>query len=204
MTPSLSLFNHLLNQHPDLCRQLAPHAGRRVALVLGPVSVSGVITDTGWLAESACEPEATVRVRALAALQAQWLRKSPGFDDLVFEGDSRLAEVLAQVLGQLRWEPADDLSRLFGDVVAHRIETGIQSATDLQAQIFGRSLENWLEYWREESPLLARKSDVEQYMKAVDRLRDDSERLEKRLARLEATRLAAGLNRECRAEAGGQ
>jgi ubiquinone biosynthesis protein UbiJ len=42
------------------------------------------------------------------------------------------------------------------------------------------------EYLREETRDLARKIDVEEWMEAVDSLRDDVERLEARLRRLEA------------------
>ena len=40
------------------------------------------------------------------------------------------------------------------------------------------------EYWQEESPLIAKKRHVEDFVKKVDVLRDDVERLEKRLAKL--------------------
>jgi ubiquinone biosynthesis protein UbiJ len=203
MRAPLALFNHVLNQHPALCAALAVHAGRRVALSLGPVELAGVVTPQGWLAETSGMPEASISVRPWAALQAQWSGQAPGFDDLSFAGDAALAESVAQVLGQLRWEPADDLARLFGDTVAHRIERGVQAAVGFKGQIAWRIVESWVEHWRDESPLLARKLDIEHYMTAVDSLRDDSERLEKRIERLEAG-TSSVLNQRSRVEAGGQ
>ena len=182
MPVSTAILNHLLNQHPDVRAELAAHAGRRVALVLPPFTVSAVVTEEGWLAASEGEAEATVRVSAVAALLAQTSAQAPAFDALALDGDRVLARAWAGLLGRLRWQPADDLSRLVGDVAANRIERAFSGAIGLKGQIAWRLLESWLEHWREEQPILARSADVEQFVQSVDTLRDDTERLAKRLA----------------------
>jgi ubiquinone biosynthesis protein UbiJ len=40
------------------------------------------------------------------------------------------------------------------------------------------------EYWQEENPLIAKKRHVVAFVKDVDQLRDDVERLEKRIEKL--------------------
>jgi ubiquinone biosynthesis protein UbiJ len=60
----------------------------------------------------------------------------------------------------------------------------------------GRTLQRWgeqaventgrafAEYWTEEQPLIAGARDLEEFGRAVDQLRDDAARLEKRLENL--------------------
>lgn len=184
----IALFNHLLAQQPEVRAGLAALAGRRVALEIAPLRVSGVLTEAGWLAESTGMPEATLRVAPLAALAAQLTGRAPGFDALALEGDRQLAQAFAHEAGRLRWLPVEDLSRLVGDAAAHRIEGAVRRVAGLKGEIVWRLADNWLDHVREEAPLLARARDIQHFTSAVDALRDDVERFEKRLRRLETAR----------------
>ena len=155
-----------------------------MALVSEPFSLRGVVTAEGWLAGCQGEPEATVRVRMAAALLARLSGRAPTFDDLTLDGDMALAQSVGRLLGRLRWVPADDLSRVFGDVAAHRIDSLVRSTVGLE-DLPGVCWKSWIEYWREETQVLAKKTDVEHLMTVIDTLRDDTERFEKRLLRLE-------------------
>jgi ubiquinone biosynthesis protein UbiJ len=186
MDLAVALFNHLLAQQPEVRVGLAALAGRRVALSIAPFAVAGVLTEDGWLAASPGEPEATLAVAPLAALAAQLSGRAPGFDSLTLSGDRELAQGFAHLAAQLRWLPVEDVARLCGDVAANRIEGAVRRIAGVKGAIVWRLADNWLEHLREESPLLARSRDVQQFTTAVDTLRDDVERLEKRLRRLEA------------------
>lgn len=183
--PALAFFNHVLNQHPVVRAELAQFAGRRVALSLPPLTLSGVVTDDGCLAYSVGEPEATVRVKPVAALLAQ-AGRTPSFSDLDLLGDVALAQCFGRLVGRLRWFPVEDLSDWVGDIAAHRIEGWVRRAVGFKGAVAMRTLDSGIEYLRDEAPLMAHKRDVKQFVEAVDILRDDVARLEKRLARLEA------------------
>ena len=43
----------------------------------------------------------------------------------------------------------------------------------IKGEIGGRLLETWVEHLREEAPLLAKKTDVEAFVSAVDTLREE-------------------------------
>lgn len=187
MFATLALFNHLLGQHPAVRAELAGLAGRRVALELPPVTISGVVTDDGWLAATTGEPECRVRVSPAAALAAQCAGRAPAFADLAFAGDIDLAQRFARLTGRLRWLPVEDLSRLVGDVAAARLDAVAQRALAGGRDSAARLADSLVEYWRDEVPLLASRQDVEAFVTAVDALRDDAERLEKRLVRLESS-----------------
>ena len=55
------------------------------------------------------------------------------------------------------------------------------------------------EYWQEEQPMLAKKRHVQRFVSEVDVLRDDTERLAKRIEKLEA-KLASTSSTESRSD----
>jgi ubiquinone biosynthesis accessory factor UbiJ len=76
------------------------------------------------------------------------------------------------------------LSYIIGDAPAHELSkfgrktvAGVKKQTLNVAGMF-------TEYWQEERPLIAKKRHVMQFVQEVDTLRDDTERLEKRLDKL--------------------
>jgi ubiquinone biosynthesis protein UbiJ len=86
----------------------------------------------------------------------------------------------------LRWDVEEDLSRVFGDVAAHRL-TGSAQAMAQWAKMSGENLmRSFSEYWTEERPAVAAANDLAGFAADVDRLRDDLARLEKRISKLAA------------------
>lgn len=185
MRIQIAVFNHLLNQQPEVRAELAAHAGRRVGVVLAPLTVAGVITDEGWLAACSGEPETTIRLSHAAALAAVSGR-DPALRDVSLEGDAELGSAIGRLLARLRWDAGEDLSRLMGDVAATRLQRVARASLGFKGEIAWRLLENWVEHLREEAPMLASRQAVGRFVTAVDGLRDDVARSEKRLARLEA------------------
>lgn len=101
------------------------------------------------------------------------------------EGETELAMVLAKVLQNMTWEYEEDLSQIVGDVAASKIaEFGRKAIEEVKSQSVNMA-EMLAEYWQEEKPLLAKKRHVEQFVKEVDVLRDDVERLAKRIEKFE-------------------
>ncbi len=88
----------------------------------------------------------------------------------------------------LAWDIEEDLSRLFPDVVAHRLAEGGRAFAAWQSEAATRLAGNLAEYLTEEQPLLARPADVEKLSREADALREDAARLEKRIERLESAR----------------
>jgi len=103
---------------------------------------------------------------------------------VAIEGSADLASTVDYLFRNLTWDFEEDLSRVFGDVVAHRLASGGRAFAAWQREAVLRLAENLAEYWTEEQPLLARPADVEDFCRNVDTLRDDVARLEKRVERL--------------------
>ncbi len=100
-------------------------------------------------------------------------------------GDVELGKRFEQLLKRLDIDWEEGLARAFGDVVARRLGSAARALRTL-LKAAARSLErNLAEYLREEARLTAPRSRVEDFLHAVDRLRADADRLEKRFERLQ-------------------
>jgi ubiquinone biosynthesis protein UbiJ len=115
-------------------------------------------------------------------------RDEAALKQVELEGSAELAAAVQQLFRQLAWDIEEDLSRVFPDIVAHRLAEGGRTFATWQSEAATRLAENLAEYLTEEQPLLARPADVEEFSRKADALREDAERLEKRIERLEGAR----------------
>jgi ubiquinone biosynthesis protein UbiJ len=99
-------------------------------------------------------------------------------------GDLSLAREILTIAQNLRWDYEEDLSRLFGDIVAHRLANAGRAVARWQRDSLASLARQAGAYWTEERPRVASRQDIEQFGRAVDTLRDDAARLEKRLEQL--------------------
>ncbi len=100
------------------------------------------------------------------------------------EGDPEVAGTFRELLAMVRPDIEEELSRVIGDVAAHEVGSATRSAlawAGQAAQSLSRSLS---EYLREERRLLPSRTEVSEFLEAVDRLASDVERAEARLAAL--------------------
>jgi len=186
------LLNHLVNQNAWAREQLAPHGGKSVRFRLPPVDTTLTILEDGGLAVAgeAAVADATVTIPLPVALRL--LANDDSATTLAtLEGDTELAATLARVLRGMHWEYEEDLSRIIGDVPAHELASlGRNTAAGVRKQSLNVA-GMVAEYWQEEQPLIAKKRHVMHFIEAVDTLREDTERLEKRLESL-ARKVAGG------------
>jgi ubiquinone biosynthesis protein UbiJ len=81
----------------------------------------------------------------------------------------------------MRWDFEEDLSRIFGDIAAHRMVEGAREldrwGRDAALNV-GRAFAEYATY---ERPLIASARTIEEFNRDVDEMRDAVERIEKRL-----------------------
>ncbi len=182
-------LNHLLDQNSWAADRLRPLGGKAIELALPPFRTRLLILDNGQFDPAPDETAvlASLSLRPGAALRFM-LDRQLDATQLSIEGDTELATEVGKVLQGLRWDIEEDLSRVVGDIPAHQLtETGTHIRRELgrqAASIAGM----FAEYWLEEDPLITKKTHLAQFSRDVDALREDAERLEKRLERLEQSR----------------
>lgn len=181
--PAAAAINHLLRGAPWARERLKRFCGKTVQFTLAPFSIALAIRDNGEVDESArpCDAAFTltpgVALRMLASDQNAW-------QDVQTSGDTELAREILFIVQNLRWDAEEDLSRVFGDIAAHRMAQAGSSFVRWQRQAADSFARSAAAYWTDEQPLLATRQDVERFVREVDALRDDVARAEKRIANL--------------------
>jgi len=104
---------------------------------------------------------------------------------IVIQGDLKTAQQLLQILHHLKIDWEEPLSRLLGDLPAHTLGRLAKELQSYANQRFQTLQLNLSEYLQEESQLFPPRLEVESFFQAVDTLRNDVERLEQRIQRLE-------------------
>lgn len=178
-------LQHIITQNSWANALLQPFAGKSVAFNLAAVCTHLVILEDGSLALAGATNIADASINIPLPLLLRLLAQDEAAKlQIRIDGDTHLATAFAKVLANLQWDYSDDLSKIIGDIPAHKIDQlGRHAATSVKNT--GINLVQMLsEYWQEEQPLIAKKRHVEQFNTDVDTLRADVERFEKRLAKL--------------------
>jgi ubiquinone biosynthesis accessory factor UbiJ len=193
-SPVVAAVNHLLAQEAWARDALALHAGKEAAIDLGRLLLRVRVGRDGLLDASHAATPAHVTIHVKASdLPLMAANRERAFSYVRVEGDAEFANTLSQLSKGLRWEAAHDLQRVIGPLAAERVVRGAGAAAQGLRTAQRKLAENLAEYLLEEQPVLVRPVQVEAYAAGVSRLRDDVERLDKRLARLEAQAVVLAL-----------
>ena len=177
-----SFINHLLRGASWAREALRRHTGKTARIEVFPLAVSLTVLASGEVAPAAAGavPAAIARLSPGLALRLA-ARDERAWREIEIEGDTDFAAAIHHVARNLRWDVEEDLARVLGDVAAHRMaETG-RAFQRWSEQAAGNTGRAFAEYWTEEQPLIAAARDLEAFARAVDELRDDAARLEKRI-----------------------
>jgi len=186
---ALAALNHLLQQQPWAAERLKPFAGQGVEFRCPPFpDLRFAITDNGLIDRAQAETASALVVKITpGALPFLLARDETARKQVEIEGSADLASAVDHLFRNLTWDFEEDLSKLFGDIIAHRLASSGRALAAWQRDAALRLAENLVEYWTEEQPLLARPADVESFCRNVDTLRDDVARIEKRIEHLSAS-----------------
>ena len=183
-------LNRLLEMDAEMAERLGELSGRVIAVEVSGTPVAfRLVPEAGALrlhADGPRDPDVTIRGRPLELLRhvaARGAGRGGGHIEIV--GDVELAQRLQQILSRLEpdWEEA--LSQWVGDLPARKL---VRAGGALLA--FGREARESLsfsvsEYLRYERRVLVDRPAADRFVRAVDDLRDDAERLRARLQLLD-------------------
>jgi ubiquinone biosynthesis protein UbiJ len=202
-TPSrlaVSALNALLRREDWARERLSRHAGKTVRFALGGFSLGLTIDSEGQAAQAdpAVVPDVTLTVAPeklpLPRLGAD--RDAPDFAEAThISGDAALAQVVADLSKQLRWDPEDALARVVGDIAALRIVGGARAAAGSARQAGERLAGNVSEYLSEESGVLAGRPLLEQWRLDLAELNARTDALARSAAALQTRLATAGAKR---------
>ncbi|NMF89675.1 ubiquinone biosynthesis accessory factor UbiJ [Aromatoleum petrolei] len=179
-------INHLLARADWARERLAPHAGRCARISVEPLALTFAIDHDGYLVDTEDEraPDVTLSL-PLSALPGLASGDANRLMNAVrIEGSADLADTLGFVFRNLRWDAEEDLSLVFGDILAHRMVEGATGLRRMHERAWAGLTGNLAEYLAEEQHALVTRAALQGLGEQLRVLRDDLARLDKRLGRL--------------------
>lgn len=187
-TPAVAfsfLLNRLLGAEPWARGRLAPFAGETLELRAPPLpALRLAVVEGGTITAGNAEPSLTMTLKpgllvALARGEEHALRA------VDVQGNARLAAEVLVLARHLRWDVEEDLSRVFGDVAAHRLAGAARAFAAWHVDAAQRVGGALVDYVTDEKPLLVRRGELDTLAEPLAQLRDAIARLEKRIEHLE-------------------
>lgn len=198
MTPALACagleiaLNRYLQLERSALQECAALSGKQIALELADLGWTFVVRPhaTGVTVAAEAEGEPDVRAAAPSPRLLQLALRAAGGAEglpagLSISGDTELLQRFNAVLARVGFDPEELAAKLLGDGAAHRVVGGLRKLFGWSRHAAQRLSQDAAEYLSEETGDLARRGDVEEWMHGVDALREGTDRLEARLARLE-------------------
>ena len=190
-----SALNRYLRLDTEAAARMAQLEGRCIAIELRGLDLRLFILpgEQGLRLQDRCEGEADTLLRGTPLGMARLgLGSNAGktlfSGDVVIEGNVETGQAFKAILDEMEIDWEEQLSRLTGDFVAHRIGNAARQA--LRIMQHGRqTLERDIsEYLQEEMRVLPSMVEIENFSSSVGKLCMDVERLEARIKRLQDTR----------------
>lgn len=186
-----SAINNYLALDPEAPEKLVAFDGKLICIdIRGPdkkiyLSISG----NKITLVNACdaEPDATICGSPAALFKLGVHRDAaPLFfsGEVEIRGDTRLGRQFKSLLAEMEIDWEEHLSRLVGDIAAHRIAGLFDELRKWSKTAANNFADDMGEYLQEESRDVVSKAEMEMFYQQVDRLRDDTERLKARIDRL--------------------
>jgi ubiquinone biosynthesis protein UbiJ len=178
-------LQHITNQNNWSRQHLIAYAGKVVKFDIVLIKTRLLILEDGSLGVAPKNAAVDASIHIPPSLALRLMAKDEAAKMLIkVEGDTHLATALGKVLQHIRWDVEEDLSKVIGDIPANKIASATKKVISTAKNQTINVAEMLAEYWQEEKPVLAKKWQVEQFNAAVDTLRSDFTRLEKKIAKL--------------------
>jgi len=186
LRPAAAVINHLLAQEPWAQAKLIAHRDKTACIDAGVAQLMLTVTGDGYLknADENAVPAVTIHLK-LSDLPLILANRERAVSYVRIEGDADFANAISQLSQSLRWDAEEDLGKVVGDIAATRIVSSAKSMAAAAQTTQKQLAENVAEYFLEEQPMLIRPHVMSEFSSEVVKLRDDLERLSKRIEKLE-------------------
>jgi len=192
LRPVASILNRNIAESTpakDLCAKLS---GTIIAVRVRDTALAGyfVIADDalGLVASTAEEPDVVITgsLLTLARMAGDSGEAAVRDGSLDLTGDAKLANQFQQLLLHAKPDIEEELSGVVGDVAAHRLGELVRGLGRWGRDARSTMGDNVREYLQEESRDAPSRYEVERFAADVGTLRDDVDRMEARLNRLQS------------------
>ena len=185
-------LNRYLSLDPETLSRLAGMTGKLIAVELRGVGITLYMAPHSGgiqlLREFDGSADAVISgtPMALARVGIGEERSLLFAGEVEIRGDVTLGQRFESVLRELDIDWEEQLSHLVGDAAAHQVGNLVRDALQWGAKSVDTLGRDLTEYLQEESRQLPQRDEVNKFLAAVDVLRNDVERLDARVKRLQA------------------
>jgi ubiquinone biosynthesis protein UbiJ len=163
-------------------RSLALHVEGLSLKVRASVSSGQVVLTTDTAAPADATVSGTlITLLALLGTDAGTRLRSTA---VTIVGDAEVAEGFQDLMRAARPEFEEELSRYIGDVAAHQVGNFVRGAADWAGKAASTFAANIGEYLQEEGRDLVTRTEMDEFLRDVDELREAADRLAARVSRL--------------------
>jgi ubiquinone biosynthesis protein UbiJ len=189
-----NVLNRGLPRSPRAQQLCAELAGRRIAIA-APAMARLLVESTGnslRLSRGSLPADAEVigGPLSLLALGGSAADAPLAGGEVEVRGDAELAQKFHELARLLAPDLEEELSLLIGDAAAHRIGRLARGALGWTRDAAATLLQDVGEYFSHERQDLVSRDEGEQFLRGVDALREDVDRIDARLALLQQRRAA--------------
>lgn len=196
-------INDALRYDPATRQRLAAHKGRVLAVECRqpPLNAYFLFTADGVEIYDVCETEvdATLRAGAIGLLRQLASERPdvvPAGGDIEVAGDTRFVQEVVQIARAVNIDWEEPLARILGDVAARQFGDLLRGAAGFVRRAAVSLRQNGEDYLRHELALFPTKQAVQEFLRDIDDLRLDTDRITARLqaarARVDALTGSAG------------
>jgi ubiquinone biosynthesis protein UbiJ len=136
--------------------------------------------------DSAADATISGSLPAFLQLLKGGANREPGRPAAQIRGDAEIANQYRELFILARPDPEEELSRWIGDFPARRVSQFARGALQFARRVRRTAGENIAEYLQEESRDLVNRTELEEFLRGVDELRETADRVAARLGSLEA------------------
>ena len=177
------ILDHLLSQNDWMQTKLIDHKNKVVVIEISSIKLILKIDEKGLLhsLNETKEFDCIIKLTVNDFIN-QLINKNNG--NISIKGDLELANQVSQVLKRIEWDVEEDLSRYIGDIPAIQATKVLKKIVTNSQKNIGNITGALLEYWQEENKILTKKRDVEIFNSEVDKIVEDTERLEAKIKKI--------------------
>ena len=174
------ILDHLLSQNDWMQSKLVDHKNKIIIIKISDLKLILKVDENGLL-HSLNEAEKFDCIIKLTVNSFISQLINNNNSNISIEGDLELANQVAQVLKKIEWDIEEDLSKYIGDIPAIKTTKILKKVVTKGQKNIGNITGALLEYWQEENKILTKKINVEIFNSEVDKIVEDTERLEARI-----------------------
>lgn len=176
-------INHILRGESWACKYLQSYSGKTICVQIPPLFELNMIIQANGEVQDTLKQEKMDATLCLSpgVLPGLFAHDEDAYSKIKISGDTDFANELIHISKNINLNIEQDLSRIVGDIPAHRIAQAGEKVIQWHADSINNLSQALVEYWMEEQPMLAKSPYINGFANEVKTLQDKADQLDQRI-----------------------